>query len=204
MMRQRLAAAREAEVDARTRHLALQEQAASLKAEIDQAEQGWLIEAEVTEAFRDEALWKSLSDGVEVFLSEARNSIIRPLVDELSRQWKTFRPDAPWTLDVDDEGHLCMVYEGTSLPFSSLSGGEKAAALVLLRVALTRALTDADFMLLDEPLEHMDPRSRRLLVSSLHQVVRKGMFSQILLTTYEEQLARRFVESGWAHALYLD
>lgn len=201
---QQLQKSREAQAEARTRHLTLQEQIASLKAEVEQAERNRLVETEITEAFREEALWNVLSSGIEVFMAEARNSIIQPLVDELSRQWKAFRPNAPWTLDVDGRGHLCMVFEGTSYPFSALSGGEKAAALVLLRVALTRALTDVDFMLLDEPLEHMDPRSRRLLVSSLHQMVSKGMFKQILLTTYEEQLVRRFVGSGQAHAIYLD
>lgn len=199
-----LQTARDNQAEARSRQVALQEQIAGLKADIQQAERQRLIETEIIEAFREEALFSTLSNGIEAFVAEARNSIIQPLVDELSRQWKAFRPDAPWTLDLDGSGQLCMVFEGRSYPFSALSGGEKSAALVLLRIALTRALTDVDFMLLDEPLEHMDPRSRRLLVSSLHQIVSKGMFKQILLTTYEEQLARRFVASGQAHAIYLD
>jgi DNA repair exonuclease SbcCD ATPase subunit len=85
-----------------------------------------------------------------------------------------------------------------------MSGGEKTVALILLRLALVSALTKADFLILDEPLEHLDPRNRRLLISSLYQAVDKGLIRQAIVTTYEESLVRRLLLRGSAHAVYLE
>jgi ABC-type multidrug transport system ATPase subunit len=75
---------------------------------------------------------------------------------------------------------------------------------VLLRVAFLTALTTSDVIVLDEPLEHLDPRARRLMISSLHHAVRKGLLNQILISTYEESLVRRLLTHSDVHALWLD
>lgn len=47
----------------------------------------------------------------------------------------------------------------------------------------------------DEPLEHLDPRRRAAVARTLVQAARVGTVDQILITTYEETLARRLAAS---------
>jgi ABC-type polar amino acid transport system ATPase subunit len=52
--------------------------------------------------------------------------------------------------------------------------------------------TDADFCWFDEPLEHLDPDVRRRVANLLARVTTTGgPLRQIVVTTYEEPLARQ-------------
>jgi ABC-type multidrug transport system ATPase subunit len=59
-------------------------------------------------------------------------------------------------------------------------------------------------MVFDEPLEHLDPRTRRILISSLQHAVDQQLVDQIIVSTYEEAIVRRLQQEGRAHAIYLD
>jgi ABC-type multidrug transport system ATPase subunit len=76
--------------------------------------------------------------------------------------------------------------------------------MVLLRVSLAVAFTSAGFVVLDEPLEHLDPRARRVLISSLQYAVQGRLVDQIIVSTYEEALVRRLQHDELAHAIYMD
>ena len=93
--------------------------------------------------------------------------------------------------------------DGEHRPFAALSAGEKTVAVILLRIALSVAFTSAGFMVLDEPLEHLDPRARRVLISSLHHAIETGVLKQIIVSTYEESIVRRLQQEGIANAIYL-
>lgn len=160
-------------------------------------------EREITMAYRRDAQLEILASALADFDRTVQVSVLNPIADELQRQWKAYRADSEWTLTIDDEGRLCIRRGETILPYSALSGGEKMVSLMLLRVALARALTTTDFIVLDEPLEHLDPRTRRLLVSSLNQAVSKGILKQVIVSTYEESLARRLVLRSNATAIYV-
>jgi DNA repair exonuclease SbcCD ATPase subunit len=163
------------------------------------------IERQVIAAFRVEALLSATEMGLQEFMRRLRLSILEPIARELERHWKGFMPSAEWSLGLTEEkGTLCIRRGARSLSYAALSGGEKTVALILLHLALARALTQADFLVLDEPLEHLDPRSRRLLVSSLQGAIRSGLFQQILVSTYEEPLVRRFIADSADRVLYLD
>jgi ABC-type molybdenum transport system ATPase subunit/photorepair protein PhrA len=59
-------------------------------------------------------------------------------------------------------------------------------------------------VVLDEPLEHLDPRARRVLISSLQYAVQGRLVDQIIVSTYEEALVRRLQHDELAHAIYMD
>jgi DNA repair exonuclease SbcCD ATPase subunit len=85
--------------------------------------------------------------------------------------------------------------DGIAIPYSSFSGGEKTLASLLTRLLFVTSATALDCMWLDEPLEHLDPANRTKVAHLLSQVCRPGRhMRQVLVTTYEEGLARRLAE----------
>jgi DNA repair exonuclease SbcCD ATPase subunit len=73
------------------------------------------------------------------------------------------------------------------------SSGEKVIALLATRLLVLGASTRASFLWLDEPLEHLDPRNRRLAASLMAAAGEHTR--QLLVTTYEERLARQLASS---------
>jgi DNA repair exonuclease SbcCD ATPase subunit len=194
----------EAVEDLRTRRALVEQQLLETRERLATAEASRRLEERVTTAFREDALLEAAASGIQEFLADVRKSVMSPLAAQLGVQWKAYRPDAEWSLALDDSGAICLARDGMTRPYSVLSGGEKTVAIVLLRVAMLTALTTSDVIVLDEPLEHLDPRARRLMVSSLHHAVRKGLLKQILISTYEESLVRRLLTHSDVHAVWLD
>ncbi len=95
---------------------------------------------------------------------------------------------------VMDGGSLALRSSESSVDFKHWSGGERAFAVVLLRILTLRMTTQARFLWLDEPLEHVDPRNRRVLAGMLSEVTARGEMDQILVTTYEERVTRRLAD----------
>ena len=52
------------------------------------------------------------------------------------------------------------------ISFEYLSSGEKVVALLAVRLLILGSSTRASFVWLDEPLEHLDGRNRRLAAAS--------------------------------------
>ena len=77
-----------------------------------------------------------------------------------------------------------------------LSGGERATALIVTRLLLANSLARASSVWFDEPLEHLDPRRRAAIAQTMVSAVQAGTVGQILVTTYEENLARRLAAAA--------
>jgi DNA repair exonuclease SbcCD ATPase subunit len=199
-----LQSSQEAVESLRTRRALVEQELLETRERLATAEASRRLEDQVTAAFREDALLEAAASGIQEFLADVRKSVMAPLAEELGQQWKAYRPDAEWSLALDDAGAICLARDGLTRPYSVLSGGEKTVAIVLLRVAMLTALTTSDVIVLDEPLEHLDPRARRLMVSSLHHAVRKGLLNQIIISTYEESLVRRLLTHSDVHAVWLD
>lgn len=174
-----------------------------VRQEISAAEESLELDKQITSAYRKDALLVTIDSTVEAFINDTYLSVLVPLGEELQRVWKSYRIESEWGLGLDSAGRICIQRGADTLPYESLSGGEKMVAIVLLRVALVTALTSADFIVLDEPLEHLDPRGRRLLISSLAGAVDRGLLKQIILSTYEESIARRLVQRGQAREIHV-
>ena len=87
------------------------------------------------------------------------------------------------------------------IPFTEFSGGEKVVALLVVRLLVLGASTRASFLWLDEPLEHLDPKNRRIIASLM--TASGKHIRQILVTTYEEPLARRLAKAAHAQLRYV-
>jgi len=89
-------------------------------------------------------------------------------------------------------GALAMEESGYVIPYSGFSGGQRTLAQLAVRLLALQMATRSPFLILDEPLEHLDPRNRRALATLLSQVTRgSARLRQVIVTTYEESVTRR-------------
>jgi DNA repair exonuclease SbcCD ATPase subunit len=123
---------------------------------------------------------------------------IDPLAAEVRSRWKRVFGERG-ALQLGADGRLTLRRGVDDIPFEYLSSGEKVVALLAVRLLVLGSSTRASFLWLDEPLEHLDPRNRRLAASLMSAVGEH--VHQILVTTYEEDLARRLARQGQATLL---
>jgi DNA repair exonuclease SbcCD ATPase subunit len=117
---------------------------------------------------------------------------IEPLAKEVEGRWKSMFGSGG--LNLSSEGHITRKLGGRTLEFASLSGGEKVWALLLTRLLILGASTRAPFIWLDEPLEHLDPKLRKVVAGTLAKASSGAGLRQVIVTTYEAGLARQLME----------
>src|SRR5205823_4632550 len=96
-------------------------------------------------------------------------------------------------------GRIARVFDDEDdggLDFGSFSSGEQVVAKLLLRLATLTSTTRVPFWLIDEPLEHLDPDARSYVARTLAYLGSGGGLRQILVTTYEQDLALRLVSKA--------
>ncbi len=117
---------------------------------------------------------------------------IEPLAKEIEARWKSMFGSGG--LHLSSEGHITRRLGARTLEFGSLSGGEKVWALLLTRLLILGASTRAPFIWLDEPLEHLDPRLRKVVAGTLAKASSGAALRQVIVTTYEAGVARQLME----------
>lgn len=126
---------------------------------------------------------------------------INPLSELLAKRWSELWPGRPsLRLDLETGDVIGEVAE-VQISLADMSGGERAVAIVLLRLLALQSASSSPILLMDEPLEHLDPRNRRLLASLLVAATRTSDAPprQILVTTYEESVTRRLDQQVAGH-----
>jgi DNA repair exonuclease SbcCD ATPase subunit len=178
---------------ARTRLVALTTQVAEEARFAEESEQAYRVH-------QREAVTAVAAEVMQATADAIVTQRIDPLAAEISHRWKRVFGERG-SLQLRPDGRLVLVRGIHEIPFSQFSSGEKVVALLATRLLVLGASTRASFLWLDEPLEHLDPRNRRItasLMSAAGQHVR-----QILVTTYEEALARRLASVASAHLRYV-
>lgn len=142
-------------------------------------------------ARRLEALAAATVDVLDRSIRHHVTTRIDPLSDALANGWGQFFT-AEGSLLLTDDGEITIrLDDGTALAYPQLSGGQQALAILTLRLALIASATSLGTVWLDEPLEHLDPINRRRAANLLAQVGQNPFTPQVVVTTYEEDLARR-------------
>ncbi|WP_319446139.1 MULTISPECIES: AAA family ATPase [unclassified Mycobacterium] len=125
---------------------------------------------------------------------------IDPLVTEITHRWKRVFVNRG-ELRLQHDGRLVLLRGSHHIDFDQFSSGEKVIALLATRLLVLEACTKASFLWLDEPLEHLDPRNRRLAASLM--ATAGDHTRQLLVTTYEDQLARNLARDGATELRYV-
>jgi DNA repair exonuclease SbcCD ATPase subunit len=165
-----------------------------LAQEIDQAEQAESLRIQQIRAYRREALAEAAQRTLMSTADRYMEESILPLTAEVAHRWKRLFGSGEG-LQLNPDGSIVMNRRGRALTFDDLSGGERISALLVTRLLVLTASTTAGFAWLDEPLEHLDPRRRRTLAVTLAKATRSRALRQIVVTTYEEGLARQLAAS---------
>jgi len=133
---------------------------------------------------------------IEELIMKQRDSELREkLYSSIARVWSNIKGVQDWAIRLDNSALPSVQLGSQQYPFSILSAGEKTALLVVTRTLLSRLFAkQIDFLLLDEPLEHLDARNRHSLLQFLTDIRREGIVKQMIITTTEYSLIRRFAD----------
>jgi predicted ATPase len=145
-------------------------------------------------AYREEAVLEIHRASLAAVTDDYLTGRIQPLADEIARRWKLlFGTDG---LQFGHDGSMRLRVGEDHLDLADLSGGERVIAFFVTRLLVVASATRATTLWLDEPLEHLDPRRRAAVAATIVRAVQQGALGQIVVTTYEERLARQLA----AHA----
>ncbi len=120
-----------------------------------------------------------------------------PVSDEVNRRWEAVFPDRPG-LRLDSTGQIARTFDDgeEEIGFGAFSSGEKVVAKLLLRLATLTSTTEVPFCWIDEPLEHLDPDARSYVAQTLAYLSSSDALSQIVVTTYEQDLALHLADAA--------
>lgn len=127
-------------------------------------------------------------------LQSQQDTDMKMIYEQIANLWSSFREEEGWEMQYNSEGYPVMMHgeEQLTLDMRQLSGGEKTALLIMLHTIIAHHFSESDFLMIDEPLEHLDPVNRRSLISFLVDAYRHQMFGQAIIATFEESLIRKY------------
>lgn len=161
-----------------------------LRAQLDDDRQKRDQHRRAVQAYRREALVEAASTAVKQMVERLVTEQINPLAAQVEARWKVVFKGSRPALTLDPSGELKLTSGDVSISFPDMSAGERAVALLVTRLLVLGATSASAFMWLDEPLEQLDPLNRRL-VAQLLTASSRGAVRQLVLTTFEEEIARR-------------
>jgi DNA repair exonuclease SbcCD ATPase subunit len=180
----------------------LTEEKTILETTKQRAEQMTAARTKIVQLTASDLVSEILGNSISEAVHEQQKTNVSVIQSALSALWGRFKGSKE-TVEFLPNGEMFLVRNGTRLAFQQLSGGEKTALLVLSHAIAARALSNLDFLLVDEPLEHLDTENRRSLLNFLVQSVSRKFVSQMIVSTFEESLTRKYLQEPSVHAIYL-
>jgi DNA repair exonuclease SbcCD ATPase subunit len=143
-------------------------------------------------AWRREALAQASATTLTAVAERLAQEQIEPLSQQVRWRWKAlFGEDG---LQLRPDGTIVRVVGDRELPWNLLSSGEQLWARLVASLLILRSSTTLPFAWLDEPLEHLDPRARRIVATDLATCTQSGRPAQMIVTTYEHTLAHQLAQ----------
>lgn len=164
----------------------------SLQNELTELDENEDLMRELEALYREEGIALAAHDAFTAAGRAITEHHVEPVAKEVESRWKRMFGSGGLTLS--SEGRITRLIGGRTLEFGSLSGGEKVWALLLTRLLISSSSTRAPFVWLDEPLEHLDPRLRKVVAGTLARAASGAGLRQVIVTTYESALARQLME----------
>jgi DNA repair exonuclease SbcCD ATPase subunit len=166
---------------------------ATSQGELDAILANQAAHAELQRLYAQEAVLRASREAISTAKNKLLHETIQPLAHELDARWGPLFPGRGH-LSTRSTGAVNRELAGETLSDTEFSTGERTGLVILLRLLVLETVTKANFCWLDEPLEHLDPDSRRRVAGILARASTAGPLRQIVVTTYEEPLARRVHE----------
>ncbi len=131
-------------------------------------------------------------DAVDKILNKQRNLNLDDVINEIEKIWKIFFPFEERSLYFNKNYIPYFEKNGDFITFDNASAGEKMILLILIKTILLKKYTKIPFLFLDEPLEHLNFENRIHIINYLVDICKKGLIKQLIITTFEESLTRKF------------
>lgn len=146
----------------------------------------------------------SAEEAIEKTLSDMQNINLLTIYEQIASLWNNFLQKGKWHLKFDQKGNpILQQEENREFDFQQFSGGEKTALLVIIHTIIAHHFSNCKFLLIDEPLEHLDPINRRSLIGFFIAACHNNFFDQALITTYEESLIRKYISKDKVNILFI-
>jgi len=137
-------------------------------------------------------------------LAVQRNVDMEAIYAQIAQVWEAFLGRKGWRFQLDSKGMPLLEDDrGRQFDLSQFSGGEKTTLMVILHTIIARHFSRSDFLLIDEPLEHLDTVNRRSLIRFLVSAYHRNAFNQMIITTFEESLIRKHTGEEWVSVIHL-
>ncbi|MBU0492765.1 MAG: SMC family ATPase [Chloroflexi bacterium] len=114
-------------------------------------------------------------------------ALVQAISAEASRILVDILNDPALMLQWGADYGITVTQQGHPRDFAQLSGGEKVAAALAVRLALLREMSDIRLAFFDEPTAHLDDERRENLAMQLTRI--EGL-EQIFVITHDDALAR--------------
>jgi len=125
-------------------------------------------------------------DGVQKLIRQ----IAAPTMSRFAREYlEKFNLDIT-DITINEDFDVSVVKEGEEIPISSLSGGEKVAVAIALRLAIAKVMSGKiSTIIMDEPTTHLDEERRRELVEIMKGFFREeASIPQMIIITHHREL----------------
>jgi exonuclease SbcC len=152
------------------------------------------LETETTELERDREFARWARDSLQQGAEDLRDLTTTEIGDRANDIYQELRGAPTETLVWDRTYNLRVQVRGQNKPFDTLSGGEKMAAALSVRLAILERLASVGMAFLDEPTANLDHGKRENLVGQLE---RFDQLNQLLVISHDrtfESMTERAVE----------
>ncbi|AIG98448.1 ATPase involved in DNA repair [Archaeoglobus fulgidus DSM 8774] len=125
-------------------------------------------------------------DGVQRIVRQR----VAPIISEFARGYiENFNLDIT-DISVNEDFDVSIMKQGGEISIKSISGGEKVAVAIALRLAIAKALAGRiSTIIMDEPTTHLDEERRRELVEIMKNFFREGAaVPQMIIVTHHREL----------------
>ena len=130
---------------------------------------------------------KKIRHWLRGFKPKMRKELIGKVNMEASQIYRNIRGDQNTSLYWNENYEIKIRKAKIEKNFIRLSGGEKMAAALAVRLAILKTLTSAKFAIFDEPTTNLDPESRNNLSKYINNI--KG-FHQLFVISHDEAFNR--------------
>ena len=127
---------------------------------------------------------------------------IEPIATEVQWRWKQLFSDGG--LQLAPNGTITRLVANETLPWETLSGGERIWARLVTHLLIIETSTTLPTAWFDEPLEHLDPKLRRTVAGYLATATSTTGPNQLIVATYEHEMASQLAaDNDTASIVYL-
>ncbi|MFX1257014.1 MAG: AAA family ATPase, partial [Promethearchaeota archaeon] len=123
-------------------------------------------------------------------LQKAIRKIFAPKITEFAKEYLDAFNINITDISIDEDLDITIIARQGKLSINSVSGGEKVAIAIILRLAIARLLSNQiSTIIMDEPTTHLDKERRKELVDAMKNFKKEShIIPQLIVVTHHNEL----------------